>query len=161
MDLKNLNVNEIKNLHEYHNVFGNFNFFESNNLLANEDTSFPNADVDHCNRTQINNYLALVNKLFDTQDYITFEISAQLQILDMMLDSLEPVLADLFKEVKANEYEPSGRSDVDGEAQRDYSAALQRYNLVADIKMEISKLYTKLSDKLEELMDMGPNRNRK
>ena len=161
MDLKNLKVNEIKDLNEYHNVFGSFDFFEKSNLLINERTSFPYAGADNCNRTEINNYLALVNKLFDTQDYITFEISAQLQILDMMLDSLEPVLADLSKEVKANEYEPSGRSDVDGEAQRDYSAALQRYNLVADIKMEISKLYTKLSDKLEELMEMGPNRSRK
>ena len=160
MDLKNLKVNEIKNLHEYHNVFGNFNFFESNNLLANEDTSFPNADVDHCNRKQIENYLALINKLFDSEDYITFEISAQLQIFDMMLDSLEPVLAHCSKEVSENEYVPSRNGNADSEAWKDYSAALQRYNLVADIKMEIDKLYPKLSNKLDELMDMGPRKLR-
>ncbi len=160
MDLRNLKVDEIKNLHEYHNVFGNFNLIEQNNLLVNEDTAIPNQEIERCNRLQIKNYLKLIKKLFDSEEYITFEVSAQLQIFDMMLESITPVLSVLSKELAENEYVPSGRSDVDSEAWKDYSAALQRYGLVADIKQDIDGLYPKLSNKLDELMDMIPIKRR-
>jgi hypothetical protein len=78
----------------------------------------------------------------------------------MMLESITPVLSVLSKELAENEYVPSGRSDVDSEAWKDYSAALQRYGLVADIKQDIDGLYPKLSNKLDELMDMIPIKRR-
>lgn len=160
MDLRNLKVEEIKDLKEYYNVFGNLPFFEENNLMVTRDTAaiFHTAPI--CNRDAIFNYLKLVNLLFDKFDYMPIEIGAQLGIIDSMLESLDIVLDKYLEEDRY--YSDSSNADSKGLSEfRDESGDnSNRIYYLNTIKKELLPLKEKLLLKLDDDINNVNNRKR-
>ncbi len=150
MNLKELKIEEITNLENYYNIFGDISFFESNDLLVNDYTSFIYDDVERCNRKTIKNYLALINLLFDNFDYIVLEVSAQLSIIDRIKTSLMPKYEEYREEVESYDDSSTNNWAADWEAKQDYQRAYNRLNSLQGIKNDLDEIYNKLVMKLDD-----------
>lgn len=149
MDLRNLKVDEIKNLEEYKTIFADYNFFDQNNLHIVDGTFAVYKEAKVCNRVQLDNYLKLITILFRSFEYFEFEIRMQVGIIDTMLSEVSAY----YETFKAEVDSYTGKTGINWAEDEDNEADYRRSSVNLDIASHYKTSLTELMKELVSKLD--------